>query len=795
MKKLKYLFPFLILLLFASPGWGTIYYIDQSCTTGGTGTSQTCDAADGPFKTIAAAQAAVTGDQHGNSLLIKKETPAPVYREQFTVGANGTAAGQFTVGAYGSGDKPIISGSDIVTSFTLNSPGEVGGIFTSGFEFDTDAFAADFTSKTTNGTNTLTISSSAGTFNNGAKGAKATFDGTNKKAYVTKTIADQTNLYVRLYFKLNSAFAIGTNYNAIDLFSIYDGATLVAGVTVQRVDPGFRFYVPYYQPSSSYVYGGGPTTEISVNVWHYVELRFYSHASTGGFEFWFNGVSKGSIYTLDTSAITIDTVNVGPADLASAGIASIASEVYFDDVKFSTSEIGAYSETPSNVYHAAVSSTVFGVFQDDNWMEPKTNESAVDSTVNSWFWVNNVLYIRASDSSDPASSGKVYEAAIRNYSIVINGKSYITIDNLDLRNAAVDGLRIYGASNYVYSTNCIFQYNVQRGIYVREWFDTANVLDHLLFQDFVSHHNGYDGLRAENRTTNITIRRGTAYQNVWFHDAVDPFKAGIRVVNHAYEGDAQTSTSALIENCISYNNGKDDAGSVRPNIAQYEGTGLWFDTVGTGSIMRYNKSYNNAGYVGLHLEATNGAKVYYNLVYNNDQEGILVDTTLASWISQNNEVYNNVSYGNLHSGINVAGKPYYTDAETSVNNIFKNNISVDNTGHLFGGANLKAGAGGENAHTTDGWGSGNVYLYNSFGVEAADFIRWGWGTAIATYAAFDAAYGSATNSVTSDPLFVSISDFHLQAGSPAINAGVDVGLVLDYEGNPVPMTGGKTITR
>ena len=38
---------------------------------------------------------------------------------------------------------------------------------------------------------------------------------------------------------------------------------------------------------------------------------------------------------------------------------------------------------------------------------------------------------------------------------------------------------------------------------------------------------------------------------------------------------------------------------------------------------------------------------------------------------------------------------------------------------------------------------------------------------------------------TDDPLFVSAVDYHLQVGSPAIDAGVDVGLTEDYDGQAV----------
>ena len=41
------------------------------------------------------------------------------------------------------------------------------------------------------------------------------------------------------------------------------------------------------------------------------------------------------------------------------------------------------------------------------------------------------------------------------------------------------------------------------------------------------------------------------------------------------------------------------------------------------------------------------------------------------------------------------------------------------------------------------------------------------------------------NILATDPLFLSTTDFHLQAGSPAINAGVYVNLTTDYDGQPV----------
>ena len=45
-----------------------------------------------------------------------------------------------------------------------------------------------------------------------------------------------------------------------------------------------------------------------------------------------------------------------------------------------------------------------------------------------------------------------------------------------------------------------------------------------------------------------------------------------------------------------------------------------------------------------------------------------------------------------------------------------------------------------------------------------------------------------SDDIEGDPLFVSASDFHLQAGSPGLNAGLNLGLTSDFEGNAVDAT-------
>jgi hypothetical protein len=45
------------------------------------------------------------------------------------------------------------------------------------------------------------------------------------------------------------------------------------------------------------------------------------------------------------------------------------------------------------------------------------------------------------------------------------------------------------------------------------------------------------------------------------------------------------------------------------------------------------------------------------------------------------------------------------------------------------------------------------------------------------------------SSVLADPLFVSATDLHLRAGSPAIGRGEPLGFTVDLDGKPLPATG------
>jgi hypothetical protein len=229
--------------------------------------------------------------------------------------------------------------------------------------------------------------------------------------------------------------------------------------------------------------------------------------------------------------------------------------------------------------------------------------------------------------------------------------------------------------------------------------------------------------------------------------------------------------------------GTTGSGTFSYNISSYNqqsnpdsGMGFHVDTNSTSGsyiTLQYNIANGNQ-YDGIEIEQAKNLTVMYNISYNNTGNSTKAAGIEVYRCRGPNLISNNTLYGNS-VGINSSGDGTGLD---QTNNTFQNNLSFNNSYR-----SLKATYGGENDGT---YGSGNVYTNNGFGPEASDFIQWGASTFESTYAAFDAAYGSSTHSVAGDPKFINAAggDFALQAGSPAIDAGTNLGSTYQWGLDP-----------
>jgi parallel beta-helix repeat protein len=160
------------------------------------------------------------------------------------------------------------------------------------------------------------------------------------------------------------------------------------------------------------------------------------------------------------------------------------------------------------------------------------------------------------------------------------------------------------------------------------------------------------------------------------------------------------------------------------------------------NVVRNNRLHNND--FGFILSSGSGNMAYNNLVYANATDG----ARIAYINPVNSKVYNNTFYGNGGAGINI----FSTSGMTYI----ENNISVGN-----GAPDITNGVDGSVGTTT---------IKNNLVSRITDAA----GTAI-----------QSGNIIGANPLLVNAAglDFHLQAGSPAINSALTLAEVTsDFDG-------------
>lgn len=201
--------------------------------------------------------------------------------------------------------------------------------------------------------------------------------------------------------------------------------------------------------------------------------------------------------------------------------------------------------------------------------------------------------------------------------------------------------------------------------------------------------------------------------------------------------------NGIFENCGGFGIQLNDSGNV--------GAG---DSVAhnTGGIIRYNRVIKN----GRRFTGGGGITVYHhhinvtiqdNLVYDGDSGPAML---IEGSGSTGHNIWHNSIVGNAGRCIQVGTDASHPSSSMS----FRDNICEANTS----GANF------------DDFSSNSTITHNVFS-DASGMLNTGSNNTVAS-------------NLTSDPLLVNVGgfDFHLQSGSPARNAGVDVGVTVDFDG-------------
>jgi parallel beta-helix repeat protein len=424
-------------------------------------------------------------------------------------------------------------------------------------------------------------------------------------------------------------------------------------------------------------------------------------------------------------------------------------------------------------WYASVATDPRVVLFDGDYGYRQENKVDVDSEFD-WWWddPNDRLYVFDFADEDPdtlyIAPGIEYADSTISTLAYINGKSYINIDGIVFTHGYSNGILLQNLVSNINITNVEasnFHFIGIRGV-------NTNTVSDVLIEDCYTSRNGVVGISLSSNNIGWTIRRHHSYRDgivtsTWQEaEGSHDWPGGMKIWADVTKDTPQIFNIVIEDSLFEYAGVRDDAVQT-----QDRGAGIWIDTViatavDTGIIIRHNLSRFNEAH-GIYVESARYAKVYSNIVHDNDNIGIWVASGSIALCSDN-LISNNTAYSNTWTEIEAIG---YDAGHRFDNNIFKNNIGLGTT------TAFKAWLGAAN-NTTNG--SGNVYENNAWGPERTDFINWNDDEdKHDTYAAWYVDYAAADgNTVEDDPLFTNPGggDFTLQFISPVINRGAP----LDY---------------
>jgi len=416
-------------------------------------------------------------------------------------------------------------------------------------------------------------------------------------------------------------------------------------------------------------------------------------------------------------------------------------------------DLASLKETIPNIWQATCT-TEPKVVAFNGILGAKQASAAACTSARNWYWNANVLYVYSTGDPDDDYTEPGIEASIRNYGITAIDHDYITVQDIRIDKTNSHGMYVTTSAGDVTNwtvTNINVRNVAEAGIY----FDSSS-------------HN----------CNSIALTSNIVYY--WNREGSDDNRA---IYFSGSGGTSNTIISNTIEGDIGYgsdtnenNNGIELNGSTSPVIKSNDLTGCDHGIVVRAGVAGWNIQYNYVHQTGddsIFIDSTSSTGVVaYNVLVDSSNNSIDINngTNGDAGVFYNNTMYDSGSHtGGLICGGLTSGR----------HGIFKNNILVTTGTHYFY-INHDATM---NACTFD-----NNYYYGHTADQFALHAD-GWGSRITTFAQWQTDYTADANGKNSDPLMTNpgSDDFTLQVGSPCINRGTFVGLLLDYLGLPVPI--------
>lgn len=749
----------LLLLLWSSGAFATVYYVDNtvadtniaSATPDFTEynpiTFETTGGSASVFKTIADINA-FAALAAGDSVLFRK---GQSWEEQLTVPSSGGAGNPITFSSFGSGNSPKIYNSNYWGNWW-----EASNLMDGGFEVYTDGSPHD------------TFNSS---YTAAAKGA-----GSNGSVQASATQVHSGAVSA----KLEQSSGSWTNY-------LYLAELLPSEFINRTEDYYFEFF-------------GWKETDTDSALWAIIYVRYstdntYDILGTD-LTTWTNigtSLTESPTITWDSAAtsqwVTKSGTFVGPPDrtktISSMGIrfynTSASGVVYLDDVRIWMNR----TTKPANVIYAAPKSALYsaGVLNSDQ--SDRLVTAGWTSTFPITLWdaggalddgkcggVNNSAprgYMLCRNDTIPISAGYV---GTRPEGIYINAKDYITIDGFSFygpggstASVASHGVYINGASSNIRVLNSDVQYT-SIGYTIGDPDDAVDVE----YNTLTATKNASTGIYHNARGSVAALQNNSngVFNCLSYNNANESWASGDG------GGIGIQGWNLVVKNNTVYNNGKIN------DSADFEISVVQSSSATKGPVWILNNNISLAKQGGIQIAEGGGGSVISNNIISGANtstaysggapsvglwSGIRLGggATIANsgTVIANNTVVNGGDYRPDCYGIAVVNTG-------PVNFTIKNNLLYEN---LAGNVYVATGV------TTTGAIIDNNLYYNS------GTPNWYWkGTTDTAFSDWKTTSSMDASSIEADPLFISASNFKLQPDSPAVKAGEFVPKVHDQPG-------------
>jgi hypothetical protein len=388
-------------------------------------------------------------------------------------------------------------------------------------------------------------------------------------------------------------------------------------------------------------------------------------------------------------------------------------------------------------YRNTLGSTPLAVWENGTLLSAQTSQGLVEGNAGSWYYDGTYLYLHASDGSNISTNGKKYTYATSSspsYTTWDNAKNWLIFDSLDqaetynTSSSTLGGMYLTGSNTIVRNASFHDTFRHPLTVYVGASNDVVTN---------VTAYNSYGtspiAIYGSGTTGNLV------QYSTFYNDTSAPSGGWGLVVVHG------GSTGNTVDSCLLYS-----------TAASAKGYGVLVGDSGTSVTVSHNLIYGTYSYgvnvgSGGNSGLGTGASItmYSNLldISGANNIGILLTGSVGSVF------YNNTIYGPANTNAAI------DQASTSTGTLVKNNI-------FWTGAYASVDSTSE---------TGSAYDYNDYYSASGSPFSWG-GTAYA-FSAWQTAGSQDAHSLTSNPSLTNgpSRNFTLLAGSPAINAGVNLG--------------------